>query len=63
MVVDFQHHYVPVELAKKRAYSAKAVSKILRVELRSATTLLACNGLCDARLDVSRLVTAPGFDL
>lgn len=31
--------------------------------LRNATSLLVCNGLGDARLDVSRLVAALGFDL
>jgi hypothetical protein len=60
MVVDFQHHYVPVELAKKEgSIPRRQASKILR----NATSLLVCNGLGDARLDVARLVAPLRFDL
>ena len=60
MVVDFQHHYVPVELAKKEgSIPRRQASKILR----NATSLLVFDGLRDARLDIAWLVAAPGFDL
>jgi hypothetical protein len=60
MVVDFQHQHVPVELAKKEgSIPRRQASKILR----NATSLLVCNGLGDARLNISRFITTLGFDL
>jgi hypothetical protein len=71
MVIDFQHHYVPMELAKKRGlYSDKGEMTYLQEGGKRATTLhtrlydldLQLEEMAEAGIDVSVLSCLLGWN-